>query len=42
MNPIYFSRVCLISVAIMNTYILSIIYDVVENNNEMLNEINEK
>jgi len=41
MNPVCFSRACLICVAVLNTYILSIIYDVVENNNEILNEINE-
>ncbi len=41
MNPIFFSRICLFGVGIVNTYILCVIYDVVQNNNEILNEIIE-
>ena len=41
MNALFFTRLYLVGAAIANTYILTIIYDVVENNNEILENNNQ-
>lgn len=41
MNALFFTRLYLVGAALANTYILTIIYDVVENNNEILENNNQ-
>jgi hypothetical protein len=41
MNALFFTRLYLVGAALANTYILTIIYDIVENNNEILENNNQ-